>query len=227
MWEVTQGTIIFFAWSSTYMFIKQWIISLENKTNLENAVLKTENFQLKFLRNQLNPHFLFNSLNILNSMISDENTNAKKFVKNFSKIYHYVLVKGDCNIVSISEEIDFIESYLFLLQERHQGKIFYSIDKFNTNVTFILPMALQLLVENAIKHNTATTHQPLRINIYKDDEFIVVKNNINPKNSSVNKSQLGLNNLSERYKYMTSKDIEIKETDKDFIVKLPIIQHEG
>lgn len=227
MWEVSQGTIIFFAWSSTYMFIKQWIISLENKTNLESAILRAENSQLKFLQHQLNPHFLFNSLNVLSTIISDKNTTAKEFVRNFSKIYRYVLEKGDCDIVPISDEIDFIESYLFLIQKRHHGKIFYSIDELDINGTFILPMALQLLVENAIKHNAATTEQPLRINIYRENEFIVVSNNINPKNCSEGSTQLGLNNLSERYKYLISSAIKVKETDKYFEVKLPIINIKG
>lgn len=180
-------------------------------------------FQFDVLKSQINPHFLFNSLNILNSIISEDSEHAKRFVQNFSKIYRYILEKRDSDFVPLNEELKFIESYFYLIKSRHMDKVESNINIDDSSNYMIIPMSLQLLVENAIKHNVATTDKRLKIKILVENDYIIVSNNINPKNSSEHSSQLGLNNLSKRYEYLTSKNILIKETDKDFEVKLPII----
>ena len=180
-------------------------------------------FQFDVLKNQINPHFLFNSLNILNSIISEDPGHAKRFVQNFSKIYRYILEKRDSDFVPLNDELKFIESYFYLIKSRHIDKIESDINIDDSSKYMIIPMSLQLLVENAIKHNVATTEKKLKITISVENDYIIVSNNINPKNSSEQSSQVGLNNLSKRYEYLTSKNIIIKETNKDFEVKLPII----
>jgi sensor histidine kinase YesM len=180
-------------------------------------------FQFEVLKSQINPHFLFNSLNILNSIISEDPENAKRFVQNFSKIYRYILEKRDSDFVPLNDELKFIESYFYLIKSRHMNKIEFNITIDDSSKYMIIPMSLQLLVENAIKHNVATLNKQLKIKISIEDDYIIVSNNINPKNSSENSSQLGLDNLSKRYDYLTSKNIIINETNKEFTVKLPII----
>lgn len=180
-------------------------------------------FQFEVLKSQINPHFLFNSLNILNSIISEDSENAKRFVQNFSKIYRYILEKRDSDFVPLNDELKFIESYFYLIKSRHLNKIEFNITINDSSKYMIIPMSLQLLVENAIKHNVATADKQLKIKILTENDCIIVSNNLNPKNSSEHSSQLGLNNLSKRYEYLTSKSIIIKETDNKFEVKLPII----
>ncbi len=181
-------------------------------------------FQFEILKNQINPHFLFNSLNILKSIISDDPEHAKHFVQNFSKIYRYVLEKREYDFVQLNEEIKFIEAYFYLIKSRHMSKIETSIEINGTSRFMIIPMSLQLLVENAIKHNAATIENRLLIRINIENNYIVVRNSINPKNTSGKTSKIGLNNLSKRYKFLTSKDIVVEKIDKEFVVKLPIIR---
>ncbi|MFC2104053.1 sensor histidine kinase [Bacteroidota bacterium] len=192
--------------------------------NTEKRRYEELKFQYEILKNQINPHFLFNSLNILNSIISKDQEQAKQFVQNFSKIYRYVLEKRDHDFVTLSEELSFIESYFYLIKSRHLEKIDISININDDKKHSIIPMSLQLLVENAIKHNAATSENPLEIKVFLENDDIVVSNNINQKNLFEQTSKIGLENLSKRYQYLTKKDIKVVSNNEKFIVRLPVIK---
>jgi len=161
--------------------------------NVERKKFEELKYQYEILKSQVNPHFLFNSLNILNSIISKNPEHAKLFVQNFSKIYRYVLEKRDYDYVSLSEELNFIESYFYLIKSRHLEKIIKNINIVDSSKYLIIPMSLQLLVENAIKHNAATAENPLEIKIYLENDYIVIWNNINRKKlyEPTSKNRLG------------------------------------
>lgn len=193
--------------------------------NAEKKKFEELKFQHEILKSQVNPHFLFNSLNILNSFISKDQDKAKEFIQNFSKIYRYVLDKQDVDCVPLCEELDFIKSYFYLIKSRHWRKINTDIQIDNPSKYFIVPMSLQLLVENAIKHNAICKEQPLEINIYIDTVHIVVENNLNPKGICEPSNKIGLKNLSKRYLYLMNQNIEVQKDKERFIVKIPLIKN--
>ncbi len=187
------------------------------KTNLQS--------QFEVLKQQVNPHFLFNSLNVLASLIKVDPDLAESFTEKLSKVYRYVLENKEKDMVSLSTEIDFINSYIFLLNIRFKGKIFVKINLEDIKPEMmILPMALQILVENAIKHNTFSRTEPLHIDISVDsDNFLVVTNNLRLRESYVQSTGIGLTNIQNRYKLITDKEPFFEKADKRFIARIPLI----
>jgi len=187
------------------------------KTNLQS--------QFEVLKQQVNPHFLFNSLNVLASLIKVDPDLAESFTEKLSKVYRYVLENKEKDMVSLSTEIDFINSYIFLLNIRFKGKIFVKINLEDIKPEMmILPMALQILVENAIKHNTFSRTEPLHIDISVDsDNFLVVTNNLRLRESYVQSTGIGLTNIQNRYKLITDKEPFFEIADKRFIARIPLI----
>jgi len=188
-----------------------------HKTNLQS--------QFEVLKQQVNPHFLFNSLNVLASLIKVDPDLAESFTEKLSKVYRYVLENKEKDMVSLGTEMDFINSYIFLLNIRFKGKISVNInlDDFKPEM-MILPMALQILIENAIKHNTFSRTEPLNIDISVDrDNFLVVKNNLRLRESYVQSTGIGLANIMNRYRLITDKEPEFEKTDKSFVARIPLI----
>ena len=182
--------------------------------------------ELTILNQQLEPHFIFNSLNALSYLILNDAKTAHAFNSKLASVYKYFLINKNRELISLEEELEFINNYFFLLQIRHDHKLkmFTQLEKNNENKMMILPCALQLLVENAIKHNEFNDENPLQINILQQDGFITIKNNKKPKPHLVNSTNIGLHNLSARYKFVCNKDISIQSSDHEFIVKLPLIK---
>ena len=184
-----------------------------------------ENIQLNnnLLRTQANPHFIFNSINTLVDLIQTDSIAAEKFTLKLSEIYRYIVNHLDKNIVSINQEISFVKSYCQLLNLSSPCTINLEInDELERSKGKILALSVQMMVENAIKHNRHTKEEPLTIYINKLDKYIVIKNKLNPIKSSLPTTRKGLANLSKRYKQL-GKEITINKDPKFFEVKLPII----
>jgi two-component system LytT family sensor kinase len=197
-----------------------WQASLKRVQQLreENLI-----FQNETLKNQVNPHFLFNSLNTLSALIVTQPEVAEEFTTRLSAIYRYILENASRDRVSLSVELSFIRDYFFLHKIRDNGKIQMEINV-NENEKFeILPVSLQVLVENAIKHNKATRESPLRISIYIENRNIIVKNNLQRMALQLPSTKIGLNNLSQRISLTFGKMLVVEETADDFIVKIPLI----
>jgi LytS/YehU family sensor histidine kinase len=181
-------------------------------------------FQNETLKNQVNPHFLFNSLNTLSSLVNTEVAVAGQFIAKLSVIYRYILDNSSKLLVPLSEEIEFIKDYYYLHQIRNEGKIKLEINIDLDGYSFkIIPISLQLLIENAIKHNMATQDKPLIINVYIKEKSIVVKNNIQKMATQVVSTKIGLKNLNERIRLVTGKEIVVTEHEGNFLVNIPLI----
>ena len=207
-----------------YYYFKQWSISI-----VQAEQLKRENIQSQFeaLKNQVDPHFLFNSLNTVYSLIDPHPEKAKEFIAEFSKIYRYVLNVKDKIVVKLSEEIDFINSFIFLHKIRHEGnlEIKIEIDAKKLN-NYIPPLSLQMLVENAIKHNIVSEKNPLKISITDKNNCLIVKNNIQLKDNMIESTKIGLNNLTERYKHISDSTPEFYIKDNEYIAEIPLLEEE-
>jgi LytS/YehU family sensor histidine kinase len=179
------------------------------------------------LKNELDPHFIFNSLTTLSYLILNDAQKAHRFNERLAKVFKYFLINKDRELISLEDELEFIDSYFFLLQIRHDDKLQLQTDLFDKggSTIMVLPCALQILVENAIKHNEFTDEDPLKIKIEMNGEFLKVINNVRPKPYLLSSTRIGLRNLSSRYKLVCNKDIIIENTDYSFTVKLPLINN--
>jgi len=224
--EITKFLLIglmFFIYEGIYYFNKSRLIEIE-----KNKLMKiTAEQKLNTLKNQVNPHFLFNSLNTLTSIIPEEPDMAIKFVQEMSKTYRNILEVRDEKLIPVKQELEALESYIYLLKTRFTGKLqiknTIEEDKMNH---FILPLSLQILIENAVKHNVTSKNKPLQIELSSDEEFVIVRNNLQKKDQQYSSTKLGLANIESRYKLLVDQNIVVKETEDEFIVKLPIIRNE-
>lgn len=198
-----------------------WQTSLRREQKLREENLL---FQNQTLRNQVNPHFLFNSLNTLSALIPEHPDSAERFILKLSSIYRYILDNSIKDTVTLKAELDFISDYYYLHAIRDDGKVVLSIDAPGAEKYQILPVSLQILVENAIKHNIATRDNPLLIRISVTDEMVIVRNNLQKMAVKMKSTGIGLNNLKERLKLATGKSLIVEETLTEFIVKLPLIR---
>jgi Putative regulator of cell autolysis len=202
------------------LFFRYWKNAI-----LREEQLKRESLALQYesLKNQVNPHFLFNSLNVLTSLIEKDTTASVKYVKQLSDVFRYVLDQNTRELVPLETELKFIESYNFLQHIRF-GDNFRIEIQFREKHFLIVPMALQILIENAVKHNEISTENPLVITISDDADFIVISNNIQPRSNLPESNQIGLKNLSFQYEFLSGKHIEIRNDTRTFVVKLPKIK---
>lgn len=188
----------------------------------EIAKRKVLLFQHETLRAQLNPHFLFNSLNVLSSLIYINPENANKFTKALSKTYRYVLSLTKQPMVTLEQELDALDSYMLLMRMRFENSFTFAIDtKADRQHNKVIPLTLQLLIENAFKHNMATEELLLDIKITIDQDYIIVGNNIQPS-SDTEKGGIGLKHLTKQYE-MHNKKVIIKQDAHQFIVKTPYL----
>lgn len=175
------------------------------------------------LKSQVNPHFLFNSLNALTNLVYEDQDKAAKFIKQLSEVYRYVLDTRNREVVPLEEELKFLESYAYLQQIRFGNKlsIELSLDGLNS---LVAPLALQMLIENAVKHNEVSEENPLHIRVYHQDDCIVVENNLQRKKlMGEPPSGLGLENISKRYEFLSNRKVEVNSDNNKFVVRLPVI----
>ncbi len=207
------------------------ILYLSKEREIDNRIVDQLDQELTqaemiALRNELDPHFIFNSLNTLSQLITHDSNKASMFNRKLAEVYKYFLINKNKELVTVESEIEFIKNYFFLLQIRHDNKLQLFID-LNENATsdiFIIPCALQLLVENAIKHNQFTNTYPLYISIYIENNFILVQNTIMPRASPAESTKIGLRNLNAQYLITAKRHIISERTEDRFTVKLPVIK---
>lgn len=202
-------------------FFKFW---REAAIQAEKFKKETVISQYESLKNQVNPHFLFNSLNSLTNLVYENQDQAAKFILQLANVYRYVLENKDRELVSLSEEWTFTESYLFLEKIRFGDSLQIEFDFKGHELERLAPLSLQMLVENAIKHNVVSEEDPLKIQINIENDFLIIKNNLQKKNIVKGSSGIGLNNIKARYQYLVSdRAVEILQSGKEFIVKLPLL----
>jgi hypothetical protein len=211
-----------FAFDVYYRFsikAKEDQIQLE-KLKRENAIAQYLN-----LRSQIEPHFLFNSLSVLSSIIYEDVNLASEFILRLSRMLRYVIEKNEFMLVRLKDEIAFTEDYLFLIKTRFEEGILFenNVNKSILNTSYIPPATLQLLIENAIKHNKFTKEQPLRIKILNKDDTLVITNNINRRKDFQNSTKQGLDNLVRRYSHLSDHPVVINQTENEFKVVIPIL----
>lgn len=179
--------------------------------------------QFEALKNQINPHFLFNSMNVLSSLIALSPSKAIEFTNQFSKVYRTLLERGNELIIPLQQELEFVESFLFLQKMRFEDLEV----KFNLPEKFLNaclpPFALQLLIENAIKHNIISEEKPLKINVFVDDDCLIVRNTLQLRGSTTDSTGIGLKNLKSRYAMITSQLPEFGKIGNEFIARIPLI----
>jgi len=207
-----------------------WILFVERAQAKQIADhLQTELSQIKFevLKSQINPHFMFNSLNVLSGLINKDVKKAQQFIDEFSHIYRYVLETIEQPVAAVSRELDFTRSYLFLQQIRYGKDLSYSINIPADYLDLLLPpLSLQVVLENATKHNIINEKKPLRIEIFNEGLFLVVKNNIQPKVSKGISTGLGLKNLVKRYSLISDQEPVFLVETNHYVAKLPLINPE-
>jgi len=208
----------------TFHFVYYYNRYQQKRVKESQIVAKTESAKFESLKNQLDPHFLFNSLNVLTALIGENPKQAEKFTTKLSKVYRYVLQQKDKDLVPLEEELRFAKSYMELLNMRFEGGILFSIPETISNTDLkIVPLSLQLLLENAVKHNVITTDNPLNIKIYEENGFLSIENNINRKDSMGKSTRVGLKNITQRYGLITNEKVEITNKNKLFKVRLPLL----
>ena len=207
-----------------FFFIEKRRYRLENKIVIESAKAETATAQFETLKSQLDPHFLFNSLNVLTGLIEENPDNAIDFTTSLSKIYRYVLEQKGKEVVPVQEEINFAKTYVNLLKLRFENSIDFEIEQttFSEN-EFIVPLSLQILLENTITHNIVSEQKPLKINIYKQDNQLVVENTFQPKETVKDSTGIGLNNIINRYQLISDRKVFVNKTPNLFTVKIPIL----
>lgn len=182
--------------------------------------------QLDGLKNQVDPHFIFNSLNTLSYLISQNPDTAKLFNDTLAKVYRYILIKKEKDLVLLKEEIEFASNYFYLLKIRYQTglKMTIEFDDIITENYMLPPLSVQILIENAIKHNHFTEKVPLDIKVCVIPDKVTVTNNRNIKQFEIQSSQIGLKNLAERYMLITGSNIHIQDENEKFTVVLPLLK---
>ena len=221
---ISAGIVIFLTLMYEALFLsKERELDMKIVDQLDR---ERQNAELNSLKGELDPHFVFNALTTLSHLISVDVHKAQLFTNNMAQVYKYLLINKDRELISLNEEINFINDYFFLLKMRYDDRLSLSFNLNNTYVEkiMIIPCSLQLLVENAIKHNQFTEQEPLMINIALNGEYLKVENNVRNKQYVGGSTKIGLSNLSNRYRLVYNKDIIISKEQDKFVVKLPLIK---
>ncbi|MGB3007150.1 MAG: histidine kinase, partial [Chitinophagaceae bacterium] len=182
--------------------------------------------QIQLVKSQINPHFLFNNLNVLSGMVIKDNSEANHYIEEFSKVYRYILNNQEKELVELRSELEFIQPYIFLLQKRFNNGLTVNISiPDHYKMYQVVPAALQMLIENAIKHNVVSSTRPLHIDIHANgNNILIVRNNLQPRQAVKPSTRIGLQNIRKRYELICGRDVIIKKTEKEFEVTLPLLQ---
>jgi len=223
-WIIINITLLISAILHAREFMEAWKRSTRQEVVQQKLIAKSANAQFESLKNQLDPHFLFNSLNVLSSLIDENPEQAQNFTASMSKIYRYVLEQKDKELVTVQEEIDFARIYCDLLKTRFEDSVSF---EFNVNPAelkfYVVPLSLQLLLENCIKHNFATSGKPLHIKIYAEENHLIVENNLQQREQVKEAAGIGLSNIVQRYSLLTKKNVFIEKSPNFFKVKIPLL----
>ena len=205
-------------------FMAAWKNSTKKEVVEQKLIAKSANAQFESLKNQLDPHFLFNSLNVLDSLIEENPVQAQRFTNSMSKIYRYVLEQKDKELVSVEEEIDFAKTYCELLKTRFEDAVTFDFNISEEDKKgFVVPLSLQLLLENSIKHNFATSSKPLNIKIFTEKGNLIIENNLQTRELPNKSTGVGLANIVSRYNLLTERNVFVEKSETFFRVKLPIL----
>lgn len=213
---------------STFMqarsFMVKWKQASKFEITQQKIIAGTANAKFESLKNQIDPHFLFNSLNVLSSLIEENPDNAQRFTTSLSKIYRYVLEQKDKELVSVEDELSFAKTYMNLLKMRFENSLFYELPTTNINPDAkVVPLSLQLLLENTVKHNIVSEQKPLHIRIFIDGDYLAIQNDFQKKEVLQDRQGVGLQNIVNRYGIITNRKVLIEQNEKTFTVKIPIL----
>jgi len=223
VWITIGATLLVLLFMLSKEFLYSWRAVSIREEKMRSEVLSS---RFDLLKSQINPHFMFNSLNTLNSLIYEDQDLAAKYVGELSKVYRTVLASADNEVVTVTEELNMLKSYIFLQSIRFE-------DKFKVNITLseeaqsmhIPPMVLQMLIENAIKHNEITKANPLVVELFEEEGLIYIKNKIVLKDTLPgDSSSIGLSNIQDRYKVFSDIPVEVLNDGDQFIVKIPLLK---
>jgi hypothetical protein len=205
-------------------FMTNWKASMTKESTKQEIVAKTETAKFESLKSQIDPHFLFNSLNVLTSLIGENPRQAERFTTKLSKVYRYVLEQRNKELIPLEEELRFARTYMELLQMRFEDAIQFDIpEKASSDELKIVPLSLQLLLENAVKHNVVSSSKPLKLRIFEKEGNLIIENNINPKEAIGKSTKVGLRNIADRYRLLTKRSVYIENNSKTFEVSLPLL----
>lgn len=197
----------------------------KEKIEEQKVIANTASAQFTSLKNQLDPHFLFNSLNVLDALIDEDPKKAQKFTHQLSKVYRYVLEQKDKEKISVQQELDFAKVYSELMKMRFEESLKIDLEQKNSfSSVFVVPLSLQLLLENAMKHNFATANNPLMIKVYQENNYLVVENNIQEREKLDHRQGIGLANIENRYALQSPNKVIIEKSETYFKVKLPLLE---
>ncbi len=213
---------------SIYILIaNRHIVDYMEEVKLKTEQLEKENLLSQFsaLKSQVNPHFLFNSLSILSSLVKKNPDLSEHFIDRLSRAYRYILEQRDTEVVPLGIELEFLKSYTFLLQTRfeHKFEVNVILDNKTVETGMIPPLTLQILVENAVKHNSMSEKKPLLICLEREDDMLITRNTYNPRGEEVHSTGVGLQNIINRYALLTDKPVWVGEREDEFVVKVPIL----
>jgi hypothetical protein len=213
---------------STFMharsFMLKWKQASKKEVIEQKIIAGTASAKFESLKNQIDPHFLFNSLNVLSSLIEENPENAQRFTTSLSKIYRYVLEQKDKELVSVEEELAFAKTYMNLLKMRFENSLFYELPtSVNMVEAKVVPLSLQLLLENTVKHNVVSEQRPLRIRIYIEGNYLAIQNDYQKKEVLQERKGVGLQNIINRYGIITNRKVLIEQNEQTFTVKIPIL----
>lgn len=198
--------------------------SQENKVKEQKIIAGTASAKFESLKNQIDPHFLFNSLNVLSSLIEENPDNAQRFTTSLSKVYRYVLEQKDKELVSVEEELSFAKTYMNLLKMRFENSLFYELPGEIPNPeSKVVPLSLQLLLENTVKHNIVSEQKPLHIRIFIENDYLVIQNDFQKKDVLQDRQGVGLQNIINRYGIISKRKVLIEQNDRHFSVSIPIL----
>jgi hypothetical protein len=213
---------------STFMHARSFMLNWKQASKKEvfeqKIIAGTASAKFETLKNQIDPHFLFNSLNVLSSLIEENPENAQRFTTSLSKIYRYVLEQKDKELVSVAEELSFAKTYMNLLKMRFENSLFYELPETIENPDAkVVPLSLQLLLENTVKHNVVSEQRPLHIRIYIENDYLVIQNDFQKKEVLQERQGVGLQNIINRYAIITKRKVLIEQNEQTFTVKIPIL----
>jgi len=222
--QVASGTVIALC---TAIYESVFFYSRWRQSVIETERLRRENVesQLQGLRDQVNPHFLFNSLNTLTYIIPEDPERAVRFVQMLSKVYRYILEIKEKRLTTLEEELRFLDAYIFLLKERFDDSLRIELAvPPEVQAHRIVPLSLQMLFENAIKHNIIASDRPLTIEVFVENAALVIRNNLQRKKQVMASTRVGLQNIKNRYAFFSEKEVKVNVTETCFEVRLPLVE---
>lgn len=230
MWGVEWYSLLFSATilcATILIVLYLWLWFRSSRRYVSKVLAKSERTQYQYsqLKRQLNPHFLFNSLSILDYLVQEQQTErASDYIKKLANIYRYLLKQEEYNTIELSKEVEFLHLYTDIMRERFLDGFDLDIDLTQADLSRkVVPCALQVLVENAFKHNTATPSTQLHIRIWSAEEKLFISNNINHKQSAPDSNGFGLRNLRTQYKMLANKEVEVLNDGANFTVNIPLL----